>query len=162
MSSHRAPFYQVDVERAPMSISCRRHQFRHGATTSNVLTNSQSGGAGRGTYQLIVTNAFSTKRVWRSRCRAQQQCHPFHSGCGLGGEWLSGTAASLNDVSGFSIPHNLFTVGANNYVFTNDVPPGQPAQSVLLAVLVERRVGPPPSKIRPQMTRRTTTTRSMA
>jgi len=44
------------------------------------------------------------------------------------GEWLSGTAASLNDVSGFSIPHNLFTVGANNYVFTNDVRPVSPPQ----------------------------------
>jgi hypothetical protein len=112
-----------------------------GATTSNVLTILKVAAQDAGTYQLIVTNAFSTNASGVSVPVLSSNAILSIQAAALVGEWLSGTAASLNDVSGFSIPHNLFTVGANNYVFTNDVPPGQPAQSVYSLFLYDGASG---------------------
>jgi hypothetical protein len=51
----------------------------------------------------------------------------------LVGEWLAGPA-SLADVSGYSPPgtHDGYIVGAGNYLFISDVPPGKTGQSLYL------------------------------
>jgi hypothetical protein len=49
----------------------------------------------------------------------------------LVGEWLTGST-NLGDVSGYSPTgtHDGYIIGAGNYVFTNDVPPGKLGQSL--------------------------------
>ena len=71
----------------------------------------------------MVTNAFSASvPVLSSNAVLSIQAPA------LLGEWLNGTTAAtnLNNVSGYwsPKPHNLYTVGAGSYAFTNDVPPG--------------------------------------
>ena len=94
---------------------------------SNTLTILDVAPGDAGTYDLIVTNAIGKTVSSDVTVTVANES--------LVGEWLNGPA-SLADASGYSPAgtHDGYIVGGGNYVFTNDVPPGRPGQSLCFPI----------------------------
>lgn len=88
-------------------------------TILSVLTNDT------GSYQLVVTNLYGSATSAPAMVSIEQPA--------LVGHWFNGSA-SLADVSGYQPAgtHDGYGIGSGNYVFTNNVPPGETGQSLLL------------------------------
>jgi hypothetical protein len=91
---------------------------------SNVLSILSLSTTEAGSYKLIVTNIYGTAISSNAIVALSEPK--------LVGRWFNGSA-SLADVSGYQPAgtHDGYAVGAANYVFTNDVPPGLTGQSIL-------------------------------
>lgn len=90
---------------------------------SNVLKILSMSASDAGLYSLVVTNLYGTA--------ISSNASVTLSVPKLIGRWFNGSA-SLADVSGHQPAgtHDGYAVGAGNYVFTNDVPPGLSGQSI--------------------------------
>ena len=92
--------------------------------TSNTLTITGVTLNDVGNYSVVITNLFGTATSTTASLTILPPA--------LVGQWLNGASTNLVDESGYSPAgtHDLYTVGAGNFVFTNDVPPHQTGQSI--------------------------------
>lgn len=93
---------------------------------SNVLTILNASTNEVGTYSVVVSSALGYGSPVTSSSATLSIVPKL-----LVGRWLTGTE-SLADVSGYQPAgvHDAYVIGTNNYVFTNDVPPGRTGQSI--------------------------------
>jgi|SRR5665213_1345300 len=120
-----APFaYQWQLNNTNISGLVDSANFT--GATSNVLTILNVTTNDAGSYHLIVTNVIGMTVSSNATLAVQPAA--------LVGEWFNGSVASTNlvDVSGYSLAanHDAMVIGAGNYAFTNDVPPGKSGQSL--------------------------------
>ncbi|HZM06029.1 MAG TPA: LamG-like jellyroll fold domain-containing protein [Candidatus Saccharimonadales bacterium] len=101
-------------------------------STSNVLTISGVTTNLQGSYDVVVSNPKGTVTSSNATLTVLgNTVAPLPMIGNLVGEWLNGST-NFADVSGYTPAgtHDGYIVGAGNYVFTNDVPPGKSGKSL--------------------------------
>jgi hypothetical protein len=113
--------YQWTLNGTDVNLLADKANFT--GANSNILTIASVAPADAGTYQLIVTNQYGTNHSSNAVLVIQARA--------LVGEWLNGST-NFAEVSGYTRAgtHDGYIVGAGNYMFTNDVPPGKSGQSL--------------------------------